>query len=188
MTDREKLVNALGKTAWAYVFLYFKINLFGLTLLPDWIGWLLLWNALLVLPKEVPTARLLQTPAQLLLFWEAGSALLGWLGLDVSLGRANGLLGAAALVLAALYLYVNFQLFTDLALLADRFGCSQGRHLRVLRVIHLLVPTTMTLPYLQQLEWFYWLAAALQMIGLVWTCVTLFSLRKTLAVQNEASE
>ena len=93
------------------------------------------------------------------------------------------LLGAAALVVTTLYLYVNFQLFTDLALLADRCGCPQGRYLRVLRVIHRLVPTVMTLPYLQQLEWFSWLAAALQMIGLIWTCSTLFSLRKSLAAQ-----
>ena len=150
MNNREKLVKALGRVAWAYFFLYFKVNFFGLTLMPDWIGWLLIWNALLILPKEVPTARLLQTPAQILLFWEASSALLGWLGLDLSLGRANGLLGAAALVVTTLYLYVNFQLFTDLALLADRCGCPQGRYLRVLRVIHLLVPTVMTLPYLQQ--------------------------------------
>ena len=58
MSDREKLIGALGKVAWAYVFFYWDINFFVVNLLPNWAGWLLIWNALLVLGKGVKPADL----------------------------------------------------------------------------------------------------------------------------------
>jgi hypothetical protein len=189
MSDREKLIGALGKVAWAYVFFYWDINFFVVNLLPDWAGWLLVWNTLLVLGKEIPTAKLLQNPAQILFFWGLGAEILEFFGVQVISGNTTvALLGAVKLVMGVLNIYVNFQLFTDLASLSDRNDLGQGRQLRALRVINVLIPTLMSLPFLEALKWFYWAAVWVQLIAMVWTGMALFSLRKALRQQEESPE
>ena len=186
MSDREKLIGALGKVAWAYVFFYWDINFFVVNLLPNWAGWLLIWNALLVLGKEIPTAKLLQNPAQILFFWGLGAEILELFGVQVISGNTtHSLLSAVKLVMGVLNIYVNFQLFTDLASLSDRDDLGRGKQLRTLRVINVLVPTLMSLPFLESLKWFYWAAVWVQLIAMIWTGVTLFSLRKALRQQED---
>jgi len=189
MSDREKLIGALGKVAWAYVFFYWDINFFVVNLLPDWAGWLLIWNALLVLGKEIPTAKLLQNPAQILFFWGLGAEILEFFGVQVISGNTTvSLLSAVKLVMGVLNIYVNFQLFTDLAALSDREDLGRGKQLRTLRVINVLVPTLMSLPFLESLKWFYRAAVWVQLIAMIWTGVTLFSLRKALRQQEDDPE
>ena len=179
MTERKKLAAALGKVAWAYVFFYLDLNLFGLNVLPEWIGWLLIWNALSVIAPRIPTAGLLWTPVQIVCLWDMFSWLPGVLGLE-DLRATAGLLETAALVMAVLSFWFHFQFFTDLAALAEAEGCPRGKQLRILRAVNVLAPTLVSLPGLQGVEWFYTLAAAVSCVSVVWTFIVLLALRRDL--------
>lgn len=187
MTDRETLAAALGKVVWAYVFFYLDFNLFGLNILPEWIGWLLILKALPAIAGQVSTAGLLETPVRILFFWNLCSRLPGALGLD-SLRATAGLVHAATLVMAVLAFWFHFQFFTDLAALAAAEGCSRGKQLLRLRVVHVLAPTLVSLPGLQGVEWFYRLAVAVSFAAVLWTFAVLSGIKKDLTSPPEAPE
>ena len=86
------------------------------------------------------------------------------------------------LIAAVLTLYVHFQLFTNLASAAGRFGCPQRRGLLVLRTMNVVFTTLLSLPLpLDESDsWFIWPFLALTLVIIVWTIAALTGFRDSL--------
>lgn len=170
---------AVKRIAWGYILLYFNINIGSLDLLPGWIGYLLFWSALPVLAEASPSASLLRPFALGLAAWNGVTWIFGNLWCPELL---NVILGIVAL-------YFHFQLLTELASLARVFSCPQERKLLNLRTVNTLLQTVLTLG---NRLWLQWEGAAVILVIvncviLVWICVALFGLKRSLEALSELS-
>lgn len=129
MTDRKTMYDGLTAAAWGYFFLYFDINLGNVSILPQFVGYLMLMQAARDLSAERRDLALLRPLLILLAVWSAGDWLLSWTGQDI-----EGHVLFADLIAAAVQLYFHFQFLTDMAALAEKFQAVGGDlHRRLLR-------------------------------------------------------
>ncbi|MCC8099479.1 MAG: hypothetical protein LIO78_05365 [Clostridiales bacterium] len=175
MTNREKLAAAAKLTAWGYLLIRIDLNLGTLDILPGWLGYLLILQALPAFGEEEPSAKLLRPLGIVLALWEGA----GWLAALCGVTVDSYLLTVLAGVVE---LYFHFQLLTDLSHIAGKYACPQEGKLLTLRTVYTLVATLsfLTLP------WEDWTAAAFAvvltgMVTAIWICKTLFSFRRSLA-------
>lgn len=119
--NQNHLCRGLSKIFWAYILLALNFNLGSLNVLPDWVGYVLLWQALGLLGEELRNLSLLKPFCMALGWWEGavwGCALFGF--------SLSGRFYLLDLVLALFSIYFHFQLLTDLALLADGLEPQAG--------------------------------------------------------------
>lgn len=176
MEERKGLYRSLGRTAWGYAFIYLNFNLGSIDILPAWAGWLLIYSALPgIAGAGEPSALLLRPLCGLLAAWEG----LTWV--LTAVGEPTELWGLW-LIAAVLTLYVHFQLFTNLASAAERFGCPQRRSLLVLRTVNVVFTTLLSLPLpLDEGDtWFIWPFLALTLVIIVWTIVVMNTFQASL--------
>lgn len=158
------------------MFIYLNINLGSIDILPSWAGWLLICSALPGLARAgEPSALLLNPPCGLLAAWEAVTWLLK------AVGEPTELWGLW-LIAAVLTLYAHFQLFTNLASAAGRFGCPQRRSLLVLRTVNVVFTTLLSLPlpFDEGGGWLIWPFLVLSLVVIVRTIVVLTGFRASL--------
>ena len=133
--NNETLARAVKRCAWAYVFYFLDFNLningLGINLLPDWAAYAFIIAALPGVAAEQRSAALLKPLAWALLLWEAAQSVFNLIHLELPSG-AGYILNAVFSVIA---LYAHFQLFTELAQIADAHGTGRGRRIRLLRNI-----------------------------------------------------
>ena len=127
---------ALGRIAWAYliILLHFRIN--NLDLLPDWVGYLLIFSAIGHLAGEVRDLPLLR-PFCVLLGIAAG---VDWLAFPLAGESLTGRFLLLSALISCVSIYFHFQLLTDLARLAEEHPAGDGpdplaRRLRIFRNI-----------------------------------------------------
>lgn len=183
--DFDRLYRGVSRAAWAYLFLYFDVNIGAVSLLPKFAAYLLFWSAIGLLEEEERDLTLLRPLCILLGLWEGAGWLLSWAGRS-----PDGLFYPLDLVVQVAALYFHFQLFTDFAHMAARYQ-SPGRGLDLqllgLRTVQVLLLTAMAAsePFVQTLgDWASWLYLVLALAGLVTALLlmaALFSLRKCFA-------
>lgn len=137
---KEKtLSQAIHRIALAYVFILLDINLNSFNILPEWIGFALIYAQLDTVAKSEESAKLLKPLAAGLAAWD----LLCWV-----VSEPLALLGDfPGLIAAAVSLYFHFQLLTNLASIADSRNAALGNKLRGLRTGHTLLITAFSLPW-----------------------------------------
>ena len=182
--NRDNLLRGLSKVAWAYVLLFFDLNLGTLNLLPEWAGYLLLGQAIVLLGAEVRDLPLLRPFCLLLGLWTG----LDWVVVLLG-GSLEALPYLVNLVLIVVSVYFHFQLLTGLAALAARYqpeGMALDCKLAVCRTLNVLI---ITLRYLCAL--FFpvpWVILAITLAGFV-VCLFLlcylFALRNVIRRQGE---
>ena len=138
---------ALGRIAWAYliILLHFRIN--GFDLLPDWVGYALLFSATGLLSGELRDLSLLR-PFCVLLGIAAG---VDWLALPLSGESLTGRFFLLSALISCVSIYFHFQLLTDLARLAEEHPVGDGpdplaRRLRIFRNIDAVLSAATALP------------------------------------------
>ena len=176
---REDLCRALSKIAWGYVFLYFNLNLsFGghqVNVLPDWVCYLNLWGAILLLEGSLRDLKLLKTFCIFLGAVSCGS----WLGAIFGLEVPYALM-LWSLLVTVTSLYFHFQMLTVLVQGVDSglFGTGAvnaglSNRLRACRNIQALLQTaTALLVFL----WDYRTGQSVSLEGLVGALVALLAL------------
>lgn len=190
MTEHfDRLYRGVSHAAWAYFFLYFDINLGNVSILPKFVCYLLLWNAIGLLEDEERDLSLLRPLCLLLGLWNGADWLLSWAG-----GSLDGLLYPLDLVVLAASLYFQFQIFTDFAHLAARYqpvGAGLDLRLLRLRTVQVLLITAMaaTGPFSVTLgdTVVSWTFVALALTGLVTALMLmagLFALRRCFAPER----
>lgn len=195
--DYERLYRGVSHAAWAYIFLYLDINLNTLNILPDFVCYLLLWSAIGCLEGEERDLALLRPLCVLLGVWAGADWVFTLLGSTLE----GGLL-PLDLLISVTAIYFHFQLFTDLARLAERYqppGAALGRRLLGLRTVQTLILTVsfilgyslspnthLTLPGDSPAGW---AVAGLALAGLLLSLMlmsSLFALRKCFLPPKEA--
>lgn len=174
MKNIERLGNTLKNVARAYIFLHLNFSLGTLNLIPDWVGYILLFDSILILKEEEETAKLLQPLAILLGIWEFIRWGLTLIGLEINFY----LLSVIATIVS---LYFHFQLLTDLANIAKKYECPERSKILKLRTVRTVLITLLSLPFAWNdytgLSIVILLANA---IVALWITVTLYSLRRSL--------
>ena len=192
-TEFEMLCRGVSKAAWAYFFLYFDFNLFLLNVLPDFVCFILLWQAIGLLSGEERDLELLR-PLCVLLGARSGiDYLLSAFGISVS---AVPLVDMLLLILDAAALYFHFQLFTDFARIAKRYqgeGESLDRRMLRLRAVQAVLTTlTAVVMYLfpqpQRYEMLYIAMTIAALVVAVMLMFGLFALRRCLRDRMNAQE
>ncbi|MBQ3177459.1 MAG: hypothetical protein IJB52_06535, partial [Clostridia bacterium] len=108
----ESLASALRKVAWGWILLHCNFNLGSLNILPDWLGYLLILQALSVLAASVRSTALLISFGMGLTGWSLVTWVLDIFGVSITFLWLD-------LLVTVIGLYFQFQLLTDLAELAD---------------------------------------------------------------------
>lgn len=175
MTDRDILCRNIGKLGWGYCFLYFNLNMNGITLLPAFVGYLLFLSAIKVLQGEEPELALLRPLGLILACWNGICWLCSWVNVDVQITVVD-------LLIRLVNLYFHFQLLTNLANLAGRYALDElSCRLLTCRSIHTVLLTVLILlEYLFQgmQEWSTWVTLGIALGYMVVAIVVLSAIFK----------
>lgn len=121
-TSPQVIRRALSQAIWGYFFLYFNLHIGTVSLLPEFVGWILLLSAVRGLEEERRDLKLLRSFAHVMIVLSTLEWLGSFLGLSLS-----GLFPPLDLLLAAAGLYFHFQLLTDCAALAAEHAAATVR-------------------------------------------------------------
>lgn len=138
--EHDKLERGLANAAWGYLFLHFDFNLGTVSIVPRFVGFLLLLSATRDLSGARRDLSLLRPLAILLAAWNALDWLASWLGRSVD-GRVLFL----DLLITVVNLYFHFQFLTDMAALAEQYqseGDNLDRWLLRRRTVYIVLSTT----------------------------------------------
>ena len=117
MTEQNALIpRALSHIAWGNLLILLDFNLNRLDVLPNWVGYLLIFYAIGWLAGELRDLPLLRPFCTLLLLAE----LADWVAVFLTGEALTGRLFLVNALLVCVSLYFHFQLLTDLAGLAGR--------------------------------------------------------------------
>ncbi len=122
MTDRQTLYDGASCAAWGYLFLFFDFNLGTVSVLPRFVGYLLLLSAIGKLSGARRDLALLRPLCILLAAWNGADWLLSWGG-----GTIAGKSLFLNLLASAASMYFQFQFLTDCAALAAQYQGPEDR-------------------------------------------------------------
>ena len=153
-TSHEAVYSGLSYAAWGYFFLNFDFKLGTVTILPNFVGFLLFLSAISLLSRERRELTLLRPLCALLAVWNIIGWPLSWYGVELS-GRFLFL----DLLVAAAELYFHFQFLTDMAALAEQYqprNVELDRQIRCRRAVYVVLITAVTLymPHVKELPSF----------------------------------
>ena len=175
----DDLFTALRRIGRGYLFIHFHINLGTLDVLPDWLGYYWILLGIWAIGKEMESARLLEPFA---------IGMIAWNGLEWILKLFGGTLDipVLSLLVTAVNLYLHFQLLTDIAVLAETYGCPEGASIRKLRTVYTVTSTLSMLKLLiTGSDELNWLLLGLAVLHILVAVVLVFTLR---ALSNSITE
>ena len=143
LTDQKTIYQGLSHAAWGYFFLNFDFNLGTVSVIPRFVGFLLLLSAINKLSGHRRDLALLRPLCILLSAWNGADWLLSWFG-----GNVDGKVLFLDLLIAAAGLYFHFQFLTDMAALAETYqgeGEDLDRRLRNRRTVYVVMLTAVDL-------------------------------------------
>ena len=185
MTERKQIYTGLTCIAWGLFLQYFNLNLGQINVLPAFAGWFLQLRGCRLLEGEARDLALLRPFGRIGFLWSLFLWGAACLGLEPG-WKSQPLFAALSLVIGILDLYFHFQLFTDLADLAERAqpeGDIQNRLLRwrTGQTVTLTAVLLLTAPPFQRPEWWEHLtncAAVVCLFAIFWSMMATFALRK----------
>ena len=133
----SEMRSAVKKVAWGFLLIYIHFNLGTIDILPDWAGYALMVSALSVIALEEESAKLIKPFGTFLVVWNVIEWLLKIFGMQTYLSYLS-------LIPAAINLYFTFQLFTNLAGIADKYSCPQGKRILTVRTINVIFSVSNT--------------------------------------------
>ncbi|MBR3767505.1 MAG: hypothetical protein IKL10_04600 [Clostridia bacterium] len=113
MTENQKLYSAITKIAWGYIFILVHIKINTMDLLPSFVGYGMILYSLTLLKDNCKTIMLLRPLAVVLIIWTA----LSWVQETIG-AQLIPFINYISFIIEIIELYFNFQLLTDLSLLA----------------------------------------------------------------------
>lgn len=188
MTTYNRLYDGISKVAWGYFFLYFDINLGTVSVLPNFVGFLLFLKAIDLLKNDQRELGLLKTLGIILTVWN----FIEWVGSWVSYSFGNWYF--INIIIGLVNLYFHFQLITNLASIAKEYqqeGCEQDKKLLKYRTMQTIMLTVFLaisnfIPFFEEIGTYISLGLAIIYI-VVCICImkALFDLRKCLRKDDE---
>lgn len=172
MEQREQLSRALRKIFWAYIFLYFDINLGTIDILPAWLGYSFFYQAIRDgIESEDESAKLLKPICIVLTIYRLMDWFMAMFGMEMNILIVSELFAVIAL-------YFHFQLLTNLANIADKYSYLAVNTLLILRTVHTVLMTILT--FTVHFEEIYWLSMSIvvvQAIIMIFVCAAIGNFR-----------
>ena len=182
MTDYKELSNKIRRVGWGFVFILFDINIGTVSILPKWVGYMMIISALPVLASQVPSAKLLKPLGVALAIYSGAEWAMKIISLDYSIA-------VISVLIMCILVYFNFQLFTNLAEIAEKHSCPQQKGLLKLRTALIITEVVTNIILLvvristDNDDFTYFIPiimVIIQLIMMLCICVNIFSLAKTL--------
>ncbi len=169
MTEPNQLHDGLSQAAWGYFFVTFDFNFGTVSVLPRFVGFLLLLYAAGKLSDFRRDLKLLRPLCMLLACFHFGDWFLSWGGQSL-----DGMIPFLDLVVTVATLYFHFQFLTDVAALAEECQLDDDNlaaKIRSHRTAYTLLVTAVDLLYClsQALVWEWW-PGIIIFVGII-TCI-----------------
>lgn len=164
MERKEQLCYAIKKIFWGYILLYFHINLGNIDVLPGWLGYIFFYQAINTgIDEEEESAKLLKPICTILAVYNFITWLLTMFAIPTDIFIVND-------VVAVIALYFHFQLLTNLANIAHKYGCEQEQSLLHLRTANTVLMTI--LAFTVHFEEIYWLSLCIVVVqAVIMVCI-----------------
>lgn len=175
MEQKEQLSRALRKIFWAYILLYFDINLGTIDILPAWIGYIFLNQTISdCIEKEESSAKLLKPICLILTIYRLIDWFVAMLGLEMNLLIVSEVFSVVAL-------YFHFQFLTNLANIARKYDCPIENTLLALRTVHTVMMTILTFTmHFSEIEWLSLMIMVAQVFITIFICFVIGRFRRIL--------
>lgn len=136
MERKERLCKAIKKIGWGYITLYFSINIGTIDILPSWWGYLMLFREGIQegIAEEEESVNLLKPIGLLLGIYYLITWFLTIFNIPTDVLIVDE-------IISVLDLYYHFQLLTNLAGIAKKYGCPQEKVLLKLRTAQTILLT-----------------------------------------------
>ena len=173
MEQKEQLSRALRKIFWAYILLYFDINLGTIDILPAWIGYIHFNQAINdCIEKEESSANLLKPICLILTIYRLIDWFVIMLGLEMNIIIVRE-------VFSVIALYFHFQFLTNLANVARKYECSIENTLLALRTVHTVMMTILTFTmHFSEIEWLSLMIMVAQVFITIFICYVIGRFRR----------
>ncbi len=112
----RRLTSGVSQAAWGYFFLHININIGSVSILPAFVGYLLMLSAIGKLSGERRELGLLRPLCIILAIWNGADWLASFAGMSL-----DGLFTPLDILVSVAGLYFHFQFLTDMAALAERY-------------------------------------------------------------------
>lgn len=165
----------ISQIAWGYLWIYLNIHLGSINILPAFVGYFLLWQAIDALKDKEQEMQLLRPLVFILIGWHGMQWILSWKGFN--LGEWSTFL---SLIIFMIDLYFHFQFLTNLASIAARYadGDYNEKLLRYRTIITILNTIIAVITYIR--NWMGAYADVVAAILLIINVIYLISLMSTL--------
>lgn len=175
MNHKEQLCKSIKRIGWGYVMLYFDINLGTIDILPAFWGFWMFYVAIRDgISKEEESAGLLKPIAVLLGIYHGVTWLLHIFMIPTDVFLVNELISVISL-------YFHFQLLTNLAAIARKYGCPQERMLLHFRTIQTILLTILAFTtQFEELSEISIILVIVQIVVMICLCVTFRSFKHAL--------
>lgn len=175
MKEEKKLIcKGITQMIWGYFFLHLNLYIGSINLLPNWMGYIFMILALQKLEMGNDSTLMLKPLGWVLAIWADIVWVLTVFGIEVDIY-------AITVFAALLDLYFHFQMFNNLASIAEEYECPQRKQLLLLRFAKAALIIIFVLPY--DWETASLLSIAMIMVSfalLIWIGVVLTSMKHSL--------
>ncbi|MBR4036373.1 MAG: hypothetical protein IKJ05_06570 [Oscillospiraceae bacterium] len=125
---KNDYAKAIKQVAWSLLITTFHLTIAGFDLLPAWVGYIMVYKALEPISRYQPTAKLLKPFAMVLII----DSIIFWFLKPMGI---TGGIYVINLIAAVIYIYLHFQLLTDIYHTVEQFNMDSGGLIPVLRNI-----------------------------------------------------
>jgi len=139
MTENQKIYKGISNVAWGYFFLYFNFNINNVSILPEFIGYMLFYSAIKLLKEEEGEVLLLETFSIIMILWTGVKWCASFAAFEI-----DGVSQFADILISLINLYFHFQLITNLASIATKYqsmGCNFDKNLLRYRTLQTIMLT-----------------------------------------------
>ncbi len=190
--NRRRLTSGVSQAAWGYFFLHIDINIGPVSILPAFVGYLLMLSAIGNLSAERRELKLLRPLCIILAIWNGTDWLASFVGTDL-----DGLFVPLDILVSVAGLYFHFQFLTDMAALAERCqprGALIAMRLIICRTVYVTLIAVVNVLFSLPLELrddarvaIAILCGLASAVAALTAMFGLFSLRRSIAAENPAN-
>jgi len=173
MERKEQLSLALRKIFWAYIFLYFDINIGTVDLLPAGLGYIFFYQAIRDgIETEEESSKLLKPICWILIIYRIVEWFMNILQLPTDIFIITEMMSVIAL-------YFHFQLLTNLANIAHKYECPVENTLLALRTVHTVLMTILAFTvHFKEIEWLSMMIMIAQIFIMIFICAVIGKFRR----------
>ena len=134
----NEIIIGLKNIALGYIFIMFRINLGTIDILPDFIGYVLIYKGIKILLNIVTSLKLLQNFAVLL-------GVISFIKWILAIFNSNIRIYLISVIITIITLYFDFQLITDIMEIATKSRYLHVSDLKLLRNMKVIIYTVIYL-------------------------------------------